>query len=110
LATEPLLLRERGSGTRTDTEARFARAHLPKRVGQELGSTAAIKVGVLAGLGIAVLPRQAAALHLETGELVELVVEGFPVRRSWHLVRLAAHRLSPAAAALREGLVSQRVC
>ncbi|MDB5076460.1 MAG: RuBisCO operon transcriptional regulator [Chloroflexi bacterium] len=109
LAIEPFLIRERGSGTRADTEVIFARAKLPMRISQELGSTGAIKVGVLAGLGIAVLPRQAAALHLETGELVELSVEGFPVRRSWHLVRLVAHRLSPAAAALREGLVSPRV-
>ncbi len=109
LAEELLLVRERGSGTRVDTEQIFARAGLPMRISQELGSTGAIKVGLLAGLGVAVLPSQAITLHLETGELVVLPVEGFPVRRSWHLVRLASHRLSPAAAALREGLLPASV-
>lgn len=105
LARVALLVRERGSGTRADTEGIFARAGLRMQISQELGSTGAIKVGVLAGLGLAVLPRQAIALHLETGELTVLPVEGFPARRNWHLVRLATRTLSPAAAALREQLL-----
>lgn len=105
LAAEPLLLRERGSGTRVDTEGIFARAGVPLQIGQELGSTGAIKVGVLAGLGLAVLPTEAIELHLATGELAILPVEGFPVRRDWHLVRLAQRDLSPAAAAIRAHLL-----
>ncbi|HWE60337.1 MAG TPA: LysR family transcriptional regulator [Chloroflexota bacterium] len=105
LAAEPLLTREPGSGTRTDMEQIFARAGLTMHIGQELGSTGAIKEGVLAGLGLAVVPRTAIALHLETAELVILPVAGFPVRRDWHVARLTARTLSPAAAALRAQLL-----
>jgi DNA-binding transcriptional LysR family regulator len=104
-AEQPLLVRERGSGTRLDTEQAFARAGLTMRISQEFGSTGAIKVGVQAGLGLAVLPLEAIRLHLQTGELVILPVEGFPIRRDWHLVHLAARELSPAAAALRRVLL-----
>ncbi len=75
------------------------------RISQEFGSTGAIKVGVLSGLGLAVLPLEAIKLHLETGELVVLPVESFPIRRDWHLVRLAARDLSPAVAALCQVLL-----
>lgn len=107
LQWEPFLLREPGSGTRLDTENLFARAGIPIRAGIELGDTGAIKEAVGAGLGIAVVFRQAVASEIARGELVELDVEGFPLERRWHLVQVSGRRLSHAAAALRQHLLTQ---
>ena len=105
LAAQPMLVRERGSGTRQDMLQIFERSGLTVRISQEFGSSGAIKVGVLAGLGLAVLPREAIELHLETGELCVLPVEGFPIQRDWYIVRLGSRTLSPSAAALRMELL-----
>lgn len=108
LATETFLLREAGSGTRTDTESLFARASIPLRVGMELRSMGAIKHGVAADLGIAIMPRDAIELELILGRLIILDVVGFPVRRHWSLVRRAGRHVSAAAGALWSFLLEHR--
>jgi DNA-binding transcriptional LysR family regulator len=60
---------------------------------------------VAAGLGVALLSRQALGLHLATGTLVTLDVEGLPIRREWHIVHLRGRRLPRAAAAFKEMLL-----
>ncbi len=100
LGRELFLVREVGSGTRADMERIFAEAGVPLRIAMELRSSGAIKQAVAADLGIAVVPLDAIQLELETGRLVILDVEGFPVRRSWSLVRRASRPPSPAADAL----------
>lgn len=112
LAREPFLFREQGSGTRTDVERLFATRGIP-RAGMELRSTGAIKQAVAADLGIAVTPLVAIELELLANRLVVLDVEGFPVDRSWSLVRRAGRRLSSAAMALWHFLLeyrSEEVC
>jgi LysR family transcriptional regulator, low CO2-responsive transcriptional regulator len=100
LGGELFLLREDGSGTRADVERLLAAQGLTLRLGMELRSTGAIKQGVAAELGIAVIPLVALELELATGRLVTLDVSGFPVRRDWSLVRRSGRRLSEAAEAL----------
>lgn len=100
LGRELFLVREVGSGTRADMERIFAEAGVSLRIAMELRSSGAIKQAVAADLGIAVVPLDAIQLELETGRLVVLDVEGFPVRRSWSLVRRAGRPASPAADAL----------
>jgi len=100
LGNELLLVREVGSGTRADTERIFAEAGVPLRIGMELRSNGAIKQAVAVDLGIAVMPRDAIMLELELGRLVILDVEGFPVRRSWSIVRRRGRPTTPAAEAL----------
>lgn len=100
LAKETLLLREAGSGTRTDIERLFSARDLPLHVGMELRSSGAIKQAVAAGLGISVMPESALELELKTDRLITLDVEGFPVHRYWYLVRRAGRHLSAAADAL----------
>lgn len=41
-------------------------------------------------------------LELETGRLVMLDVEGFPVIRHWHIVQRTGKRLSPVAQAFKQ--------
>ena len=100
LVNDTMLLREQGSGTRTDIERMFAQGKLVMRQGMELRSSGAIKQAVAADLGIAIIPLHAIELELLAKRLVTLDVEGFPIRRDWSIARRAGRRLSAAANAL----------
>ncbi len=100
LGKEMFLLREAGSGTRTDVERHFLGKGINVRVGMELRSSGAIKQAVAADLGIAVMPLRALELELMAGRLIILDVAGFPVRRHWSLVRRRGRRPSASALAL----------
>ena len=100
LIEETLLLREAGSGTRTDVERMFSARDIPLHIGMELRSSGAIKQAVAAGLGVSVMPESALELELKAERLITLDVEGFPVHRYWYLVRRAGRHLSAAADAL----------
>lgn len=99
LAAEPFIIREPGSGTRETTEEAFRLAGLAVKPVMELASNGAIKRAVAQDLGVAVVSRFAAALELELGRIVELPVEGFPLRRQWYLFQARDKRLGPAAEA-----------
>ena len=105
LQGETFLMREQGAGTRMGTEQYFAQAGMPLRASLELGSIEAIKEGVAAGLGIAVLSRESVALEVTNGDLAILDVEGFPLKREWYVVQLKGRRLSRAAEAFRQFLL-----
>ncbi len=108
LANETLLLREQGSGTRTDIERMFAKGQLSMKLGMELRSSGAIKQAVAADLGIAIIPLHAIELELLAKRVVTLNVEGFPIRRDWSIARRAGRRLSAAANALWDYLLLYR--
>jgi DNA-binding transcriptional LysR family regulator len=108
LAGETLLLREQGSGTRTDVEAMLAQRGIEVSVMMELRSSGAIKQAVAAGLGVAVMPLGALELELLAGRVAVLDVAGFPVMRSWSLARRPGRRLSAAAEALWRFLLAYR--
>jgi DNA-binding transcriptional LysR family regulator len=100
LTREVFLLREAGSGTRTDVERLIHGKGAQIRVGMELRSSGAIKQAVAADLGIAIMPLRALELELMAGRLVILDAAGFPVRRYWSLVRRRGRRTSASALAL----------
>lgn len=104
LAEEVLLVREAGSGTRKAFESYCLQQSVvfPRR--QQLGSLEAIKQGVRAGLGVAVLPREMCARELANGELVALNVRGLPLRRSWCAVYPRGKNLTPVASAFLKRL------
>ncbi len=97
LAEEKFLVREAGSGTRKAAERVFAGAGVSIRPYMELGSSEAIKQGVMAGLGISVLSRRNIGRELAAGTIVELDVEGFPISRRWYAVHMKGKELSLAA-------------
>lgn len=101
LAREHFLMREMGSGTRAALEAVFHEAGLPLQVSMQVGNNSAIKQGVQAGLGIALISRVALDMELETNRLVMLDVEGFPVMRQWRLLHLKEKNLSATARAFK---------
>lgn len=81
-----LLLREPGSGNRLALEQHCQQQRLSLRAFMELGSNDAIKHGVMAGLGVAVLPKLSVLAELRQGSLISPKLKGFPLRRSWCLV------------------------
>jgi DNA-binding transcriptional LysR family regulator len=105
LAREHFLLREVGSGTRAALESVFHEAGLPLQISMQVGNNSAIKQGVAAGLGIALISRVALDMELETNRLVILDVEGFPVMRQWRLVHLKEKHLSATARAFKSFLL-----
>jgi DNA-binding transcriptional LysR family regulator len=104
LAEEPFLMREPGSGTRLALERFFSEQGLALKTRMELGSSAAIKMAVLGGLGIAVLSAHTLALERNSKELSILDVTGFPIRRQWHAVYPADKRLSVVGSAFLDFL------
>ena len=101
LGKEHFLLREVGSGTRAALETVFQEAGVPLQVSMQVGNNSAIKQGVAAGLGIALISRVALDMELETNRLVILDVEGFPVLRQWRLVHIKDKHLSATAYAFK---------
>ncbi|SEK21899.1 DNA-binding transcriptional regulator, LysR family [Atopomonas hussainii] len=99
LENYPLLSREPGSGTRKAVEEFLQQQRVHFKQGMELMSLEAQREGVLAGLGLALLPRHAVRGELGSGQLLELPVEGLPFKRSWCLLYPRQKRLSPVAEA-----------
>ena len=73
----------------------------------EMASNETIKQAVQAGMGISLLSLHTIGLELKTRRLAVLDVQGLPIVRDWHVVHLAAKRLSPVAQAFREFLLSE---
>jgi DNA-binding transcriptional LysR family regulator len=105
LAKEHFLLREVGSGTRAALVGVFQDAGLPLLISMQVGNNSAIKQGVAAGLGVALISRVALDMELETKRLVILDVEGFPIMRQWRIVHLKEKNLSATARAFKSFLI-----
>ncbi|MHA3886425.1 LysR family transcriptional regulator [Stutzerimonas stutzeri] len=108
LAAYPLLVREPGSGTRKACEEYFQqkRAHFAQTV--QIASLDALREAVIAGLGVALLPRHAVTLELTHGLLRELPVDELPLYRSWCVAHARGKRLSPVAQAFFAFIRDQR--
>ncbi|WP_029652835.1 LysR family transcriptional regulator [Marinobacter daepoensis] len=91
-----LLVREPGSGSRLALEMHCQQHRLKLSPSMELGSNDAVKHGVLAGLGVAVIPRLSVVSELKLGALQVLPIAGFPLRRSWCVVYPQARHPTPA--------------
>jgi DNA-binding transcriptional LysR family regulator len=97
LVKEPLILRERGSGTRTVVERYFAERGCALSTRMELGSNEAIKQAVAGGLGVTIMSQHCLTLGSAPEELACLDVEGFPIESSWFVVYPRGKQLSIVA-------------
>jgi DNA-binding transcriptional LysR family regulator len=104
---ETFLLHEHETASRKCVEEYFKRESIILQNTLEMNSIDAIKEGVIAGWGIAVVEREAIALEIASGELVILDVEGFPLQLPTYMVHLKKRRLSRAAEAFRQYLLQQ---
>ena len=104
LAKLPLLLRERGSGSRRVVERALKKVGIPLRslgVAMELDSTEAIISGVEAELGVGFVSRWAVGKVLRLGTVRVVAVEGLEIVRDFSFVRLAGSEMRGAAAAFQ---------
>ena len=97
LINERFLEREQGSGTRLVFDRLLEQQGMIVEPYMELGSSEAIKQGVMAGLGLAVLSLHSISLELAAKKLVVLNIEGFPIKRRWYAVHLKGKKLSLVA-------------
>jgi LysR family transcriptional regulator, transcriptional activator of the cysJI operon len=100
LGKVPLLLRERGSGSRRVVERALKKVGLPLRsltVAMELDSTEAIISGVEAELGVG----WAVGKVLRLGTVRVVAVEGLQILRDFSFVRLAGAEATGTAAAFQ---------
>ncbi len=102
LSGQPLLMRERGSGTRELIEAHLQRHGIRPGNIVEFGNTEAIKQAAVQGGGIAWLPRICMPRELAAGELLRLPVKLPTIRRPLSVIRRPEGYVAPAAAAFLE--------
>ncbi len=105
LPVQPLILRERGSGSRSDMEEALLELSLPLdklTVIAEFQSLEAIKSAVESNLGAALISRRAITKELKLNTLVTVKIDGFAFHRDVHAVKIQDARLTEAASRLLE--------
>lgn len=107
LLEEPLIGREQGSGTRGALEKFLAEQGLSFAAAMEMNKNEAIKQAVEAGLGLGVVSLHTVQAEIASGQLCVLDVQGFPLKRQWYLVHREGKRLSPAARAFTELVLTE---
>jgi DNA-binding transcriptional LysR family regulator len=110
LRAEPLILRERGSGSRDALEHALADVGLTFaafRVVAEMASTQAIKQAVRAGVGISLISKRAVEDECRARLLHCVNVKDLRVSRSFYLVTHRDRSRSPLALAFLEFVESQ---
>jgi DNA-binding transcriptional LysR family regulator len=110
LRTEPLIVRERGSGSRETVERALKTAGVDLaafRIAGEMGSTQAIKQGVRAGVGVSLISKRAVLDECQAGLLHCLTVDGLALTRAFFLVTHRDRSRSPIAQAFVDFVESQ---
>ncbi len=112
LRREPMVVRERGSGSRQAIEHVLSEANVSLaafRIVGEMGSTQAIKQAVRAGVGISLISRRAVEDECRAGLVACVKVKDLKVTRSFHLVTHKDRTRSPLAQAFVDFLESQPI-
>jgi DNA-binding transcriptional LysR family regulator len=100
-----LLVRERGSGTRTAVERLLKDAGHHLNFGSEVSSNEAIKSMVSAGLGLGFLSVHACALEFKAGLLKMLPMQDNPVEADWHVMHLTDQPIPKVAATFQDFVI-----
>ncbi|TAN52467.1 MAG: LysR family transcriptional regulator [Methylococcaceae bacterium] len=102
LKNEVFLMREAGSGTRISVERFFLDKDVLINSSMEMNTNEAIKQGVEVGLGLGIVSLHTVEQELESGRLIMLNVESFPLMRQWYMVHRSGKRLSVVGQAFKE--------
>lgn len=105
LRAEPMIVRERGSGSREALERALAQVELDLsafRIVGEMGSTQAIKRAVSAGLGVALVSGRAVEDACRVGFLTCAAMADLKISREFYLVTHRDRSRSPLAQAFVE--------
>ncbi|MGD9503717.1 MAG: selenium metabolism-associated LysR family transcriptional regulator [Syntrophobacteraceae bacterium] len=103
LYEQPFILREKGSGTRIVMTQIFKNHGFDfsrLRAVAEMGSTEAVRQGIKAQIGIAILSRQAVEEDIERGDLWAIQIAGVQLTRPFYLIHRKNRQLSPICVAL----------
>ncbi len=100
-----LLVRERGSGTRTAVEKLLREEGHAAEFGSEVSSNEAIKRMVSAGLGVGFLSVHACGLEFETGLLAMLPMAHNPVEADWQIMHLTDQPIPKVAASFQDFVI-----
>ncbi len=104
LADARILVRERGSGTRTTVERLFKDAGHHLRIGSEMSSNEAIKQMCAAGFGVAFLSLHTCVLEMNAGMLKLVPIAQNPIERDWYVIHLIMRQLPQVALAFEQFL------
>lgn len=110
VTSEPMIVRERGSGSRGALEQALKSAGTDLgdfRVVAEMGSTQAIKQAVRAGVGIAIISQRAVELECHAKLVACLRIEDLTITRAFSIVTSRERSRSPLAQAFLEFIESQ---
>ncbi len=97
--SQPLLMREVGSGTREVIEQVLARKRVRVQPLMTLGHTEAIKQSVAAGVGVAFVSRLTIQNELLAGRLAVVPILNFSLMRALHIVQASDRQPSAAVRA-----------
>ena len=100
--SQPLLLREHGSGTRETFERAVGQAGFSVTPAWEAMSNRALLNAVASGLGLSVLSARIAAEEVARGRVVSVEVEGLDFRRQFHIIYHRDKFLTASALAFME--------
>ena len=108
LEEQPLIFREKGSGTRQTME-RFTEKHnIPSLKKLELTTNEAVKQALLAGLGYSIMPLIGIRNELKNNELHIIPIKGLPIKTTWSLIWLKGKKHSPVSSAFLEYLKKEK--
>jgi len=107
LLTEPIIMREKGSGTHDVVNAalrQFGIKTSDLMVSTTMSSSEAVIQAALAGCGVAFVSEMAVRGDLKRGELVAIKLSELTISRRFSLVHKKGRTLSPAAKAFSQAL------
>lgn len=107
LARDNFIMREPGCGTFLTMDRMVKDRSVEFRSSMALGSNEAIKQAVIGELGISMLSIYALAHEINSGELVALDVEGFPLNDEWYLCFPEGKKPSVVAEVFTEYMLSE---
>ncbi len=105
LSRSPWLVREEGSGTRSNSDELISRLNIEPQL-FTLSSNTAIKEACLLGVGVALLSIDSVVEELKDGRLSVVEVPNTPISKSWNLVVRRGEPLNSVAAQFLDHVVS----
>jgi len=105
---QPIIMREKGSGTRELVDSAFDKLNFKPVIAMEVGSNEAIKRAVEGNVGLAFFPPSVVDAEIKDGMLKALEISGTRLSLSFNLIYHREKRASPLIRAFIEVLKEQR--
>lgn len=107
LSQQTFVIREEGSGTRLAFKTLLDVNHLTLSDYMTINNNESIKLCVSAGLGLGVVSIHTVKEELDSGNLIKLDVENFPIIKKWYIVNRKSYHLPAVAKVFRDFVINQ---